>query len=352
MTSSAKGFTTAELLVTLFVAAMFFMAGTQLYNAVIKDGGDSRAESKASNVAYEYLRRYSDSAPSPCAASSPLQAQPIHVDTLTDVNATVSYSCPNQDIASLTKVDVTIKYSMPQKEVSYATFVDASSGATSENIGVADGLAAHWKMNGNVKNEFGNTQEVLSGVESVPNRDGQLDRALKFNGSSSYAYSDVGSMSTLTNQFSISWWANIESSGTVQTMFSDQSGTSGFYARVNNTSATSDGCNASRVCFSVRVGSSTRVVSYSRTLGAWAHYVAVSDGSILRLYVDGTSRSISSSAGTVTQSGLGRLCVGSGNGTTACGVSGFYAGMMDDLRVYNRALTSSEVSQIRTAGPR
>jgi len=65
-----SGFTAVELLITLFVAAAFLIAAYQLFNLVVKDGGSTRAESRAANVAYDYLRQYAASSPAPPQARS------------------------------------------------------------------------------------------------------------------------------------------------------------------------------------------------------------------------------------------------------------------------------------------
>ncbi len=56
--TSSKGFSTIELLVTLFIAAAFLVSGYQLYSVIIKDGGETRQQAIASNKAYEYLQKY------------------------------------------------------------------------------------------------------------------------------------------------------------------------------------------------------------------------------------------------------------------------------------------------------
>lgn len=119
-----SGFTAVELLITLFVAAAFLVAGYQLYNVVIKDGGQTRAQARAANVAYDYLRRYSPSAVSPCVVSRPLNAASINVSGLAAVTVTVDLSCPYAATTSITKLDVTIFYNNnPQQTVKYSTYV-------------------------------------------------------------------------------------------------------------------------------------------------------------------------------------------------------------------------------------
>jgi len=52
-----QGFSAVELLITLFIAATFLVAGFQLYSTIIKDSGSIRLTVRASNVAYNYLQK-------------------------------------------------------------------------------------------------------------------------------------------------------------------------------------------------------------------------------------------------------------------------------------------------------
>jgi hypothetical protein len=118
-----SGLTAVELLITLFVAAAFLVAGFQLYNVIIKDGGKTRGESRASNVAYDYLRRYSGSATNPCSASTPLNNAPIEVAGISAVTVSVSITCPYTAVTNVSKINVTVQYNTPQETVKYGTYV-------------------------------------------------------------------------------------------------------------------------------------------------------------------------------------------------------------------------------------
>lgn len=119
-----EGFTAVELLVTLFVAAAFLIASYQLFSFVIRDGGETRSESKAASIAYDYLQRYSPTVTTPCSDSTPLSASPITVDTLVAASVTVRISCPNGSLTTLSKVEATVTYNNPAKTVRYATYVN------------------------------------------------------------------------------------------------------------------------------------------------------------------------------------------------------------------------------------
>lgn len=122
-TSKQSGFTAVELLITLFVAAAFLVAGYSLYNVVIKDGGQTRAQSRASNVAYDYMRRYSASAAFPCVASTPVNNTSINVTGLSAVTVLVNIECPKASLTSLSKITVTVTYNTPPQTMVYSTYV-------------------------------------------------------------------------------------------------------------------------------------------------------------------------------------------------------------------------------------
>jgi len=111
-----QGFSAVELLITLFVAAAFIVAGYQLYNVVVKDGGQARADARAANVAYDYLRRYEPTASDPCVASTPLNNSSIMVAGLSNVRITIGISCPYASTSglnntrSISKITATLQY--------------------------------------------------------------------------------------------------------------------------------------------------------------------------------------------------------------------------------------------------
>ncbi len=122
---SQSGFSAVELLVTLFVAAIFLIAGHQLYTTIIRDSGASRQKARASNLAYDYLRRYAATAPTTCASSTPVdnvEEDPVP-EGLVNVFTTVTYSCPQGSLTGLTKVQATVHYGTDGGEVSHAVYV-------------------------------------------------------------------------------------------------------------------------------------------------------------------------------------------------------------------------------------
>jgi prepilin-type N-terminal cleavage/methylation domain-containing protein len=123
MTSRQSGFSAVELLITLFIAAAFIATSYQLYSIIIKDGGEARQQAKASNIAYDNLRRYAPQATSPCSVFTPTPTPTIPTGSLPSATITVSITCPYGTSVSVTKVQVSVTYGTPQKEVVHAIYV-------------------------------------------------------------------------------------------------------------------------------------------------------------------------------------------------------------------------------------
>ncbi len=120
-----EGFSAIELLITLFIAAAFLMTGYQIYNFALKDGGQSRGQSQAANIASEYLERYKYTATNPCTEQTPLANSPITVTGLSNVAVSVVMSCPYESATNISKVSVTISYGSGanQKTIKTASYV-------------------------------------------------------------------------------------------------------------------------------------------------------------------------------------------------------------------------------------
>ena len=73
-------------------------------------------------------------------------------------------------------------------------------------------------------------------------------------------------------------------------------------------------------------------------LNAWTHLAATYDGTTQRLYVDGVQAASRAVTGAVRVS-TGALRIGGNNVWT----NEWFAGLIDELRVYNRALTATEI---------
>lgn len=336
--SQQSGFTAVELLITLFVAAAFLIAAYQLFNLVVKDGGSTRGESRAANVAYDYMRQYAATATTiPCTASAPLTGAPLTIDGLTSATMNVTITCLPNAISSISKVDVALTYNNPAQTVEYATYV--SSSGTTGTPDVTNGLVAWWKLNGNANTSIGSPNGVITNATSTTNSAGQTDMAYAFNGTNA----TINTASTFglgATNASISCWI-YNPSATNHGLFVNVGITTGFGIGVGNTTTDTNGSKL------VMLFNNVRWVPTSATVGTgWHHIVMVLDGAGTPTgYVDGIS------AGAFAGAGSG---VPSNAITTIGGINNVPAdnfnGSVDDVRLYNRALPLADILALYSAG--
>jgi len=332
-----SGFTAVELLITLFVAAAFLIAAYQLFNLVVKDGGATRAQSRAANIAYDYLRQYSDSATTiPCTASTPFNGA-VSVDGLTNVNIEVDVTCLPDAITSLSQVTVTITYDAPQQTLKYSTFV--SSSGTTGSGDITNGLVAWWKLNGDANNVIGSPNGVINNATSTTNQSGVADMAYSFNGTNS----TITTSSTFglgTTNITLSCWVYIPSVSD-KGMFAQVGNTNGFGIGVGNTTTDTLGNKL------VMIYEGNRWIPTSTSIGTgWHHVVMTVDGSSNpTAYLDGVSAgSFSGTAMLAPNSSI--TDIGGIPSTAADNLTG----SVDDVRLYNRVLSLAEIIALYSAG--
>jgi hypothetical protein len=78
-------------------------------------------------------------------------------------------------------------------------------------------------------------------------------------------------------------------------------------------------------------------------VGVWTHLAVTYDGTSIRLYVNGVLRSTTGSAGGGIAASTSPLRIG---GNTVFSVPGteYFAGLIDEVRIYNRALSTAEIT--------
>jgi hypothetical protein len=86
---------------------------------------------------------------------------------------------------------------------------------------------------------------------------------------------------------------------------------------------------------------STRALPVDR----WKHVAATYDGTWLRIYVDGRAAGAKRVSGRTCVSGE-PLAVGAKNNPTKGLLEAFWDGRLDEVRIYDRALTSTEIGQL------
>jgi prepilin-type N-terminal cleavage/methylation domain-containing protein len=134
-TTQQSGFSAVELLITLFIAALFVLAGSQLYTYVYASGVEANQRARASTVGYEYMRSKPPAPASPCTPNTETFPT-VTVSGLKNVTITVAVTCPyppvatptdkiNKPLENVSKVTSTVTYGTdnPQKQVKHEIYV-------------------------------------------------------------------------------------------------------------------------------------------------------------------------------------------------------------------------------------
>ena len=334
-----SAFTAVELLVTLFVAAAFLVAGYQLFSVVVREGGATRAEAKAANYAYELLRRYSTYADAPCTTQTPLNNSTATVDGLVNVRTTVTITCPTINSSSVSKIEAIVRYNDPQQTVRYGTYVSAA-----ENSSLMNGLIAWWRLNGNATTAVGDANGTMIDTTPTTGQNGEAGGALSFNGTSSYINIPHRSSLNIGNTMSISAWVR-------PTDLSSRHGV--FSTRSNNATDSwqldvglGNG-GSGRATFSKQGVWIFDSIDGRIALNAWRHVVYVRSAASTSgsMYVNGSLVSSSETSTTTIANNSDPKRIGQGTAGTQ-----FFQGSIDDVRLYNRALTQTEISALYNEG--
>jgi hypothetical protein len=194
-------------------------------------------------------------------------------------------------------------------------------------------LVAYYPFNGNTNDLTSNGRNlaVYGGTTFIAGKDNSSNNsAYSFDGSGDYLEYTANIPSF--DNYTISLWAKPDSSGDYKAMFSSyDNSTYGFQIDIECDSPGS-GCR-----FHIRkAGSSGGNIDLSTPeLGVWTFIAFTYDGTNSIGYIDSVSEN--ESTGGTTEFNLFRIGRNR-NGNT------FFAGAIDELKIYNRALTASEIS--------
>lgn len=357
---TSPGFTAVELLATLFVAAMFLIAGYQLFNLVIQDGGSTRAEAGAGNVAYDHLRRYASAyASNPCVPKTPLSNKAVTIEGAADAKVNIVITCPQTDAPTINKVEASVTYGVgsEEKTIKQGTFIDASTGASGD-LEITNGLIGWWKLNGNAETSIGSLNGTPTSVASTVGQNGQSNSAYSFSGSPSAILIPFTADKRPSGSLTVSGWIKLNSaSSTVRQVIASSANGVGWV--LMQTASPESSCPG-KFAFHMYIDGVWKAPcpsSHTPVAGTWYLLTATYDQATpgtLRFYINGSLAGTTYSIGTnpsYSPTDTSPICIGAEAGSNYCGYSSAYASAtIDDVRYYNRALSGSEIQQLYNAG--
>jgi hypothetical protein len=203
-----------------------------------------------------------------------------------------------------------------------------------------NGLVGWWPFNGNANDESGNGNNgTVSGATLTSDRFGNSNKAYSFNGLNDFIQSDTISHLNLSVN-SISTWIYAPS-------FSDHHQIE-YSAPTFGTLGRAFAFNISRLAIvptsNCVDASGPGVINLSGQLGinSWYNLVFVSDGSIGKFYINGVYISQANIGSSICQNPLALTLSRGTNG----GGPTWYTGKIDDIGIWNRALTQQEITDL------
>jgi hypothetical protein len=184
----------------------------------------------------------------------------------------------------------------------------------------------------------GNNGTIANGTWSAT---GHTGAALSFNGTNTLVSVADSNSLDLTTGMTLEAWVNPSGLGTAwrDVIFKEQPGSFAYTLYANQ--------NTTRPIGQVHIGGEINAVGTAALpLNAWSHIAATFDGSNLRLYANGSLVATTAISGSIPVT-TGVLRIG---GNSVWGE--YFNGLIDDVRIYNRALTQPQIqADMNTAVP-
>jgi len=198
------------------------------------------------------------------------------------------------------------------------------------------GLVARWKMDGNAKDAtpYSNNGTV-TGATLTTDRKGQANKAYSFSGSNYMITPSLMNYDTVT----VAAWVNTGSNdtGEREIICNFESAGYGLFQTSNKLGFQADISGYKAV-----------LADNSPTIGTWYYVVGTYDNSTIKLYINGVLQTAQTSvSGPIVDSTMAMTIGANPSGTPPGTTFGSdWIGSLDDVRIYNRALSPTEITAL------
>jgi len=198
------------------------------------------------------------------------------------------------------------------------------------------GLVAHYPFNSNANDESGKGYNgTVYGATLTTDRFGNANGAYSFNGTSSYISTGVTGTSGITNTITLCAWfktTNTKAFHPIVTLRNGSYDVAGLYA-----STWGDGYPSFDYSYGVGYFRNVYANDMNYANNNWHFVVGTFDGITSKIYVDGVLKQQVSE--NIVKNYTANFLIGKDNGI-------FFSGSIDDIRIYNRTLSESEVREL------
>jgi hypothetical protein len=225
---------------------------------------------------------------------------------------------------------------------------DASSDVAIDAPGLPSGLVAWFQLDDPAGTTFvdslgGPAGSCTAGTCPTPTA-GHLGGAFLFDGvSSCISVPDTGQLATTQAQVTLAIWARQDGSQPGTQVMKRVDVAAGAEDTWELETLLADG-TMSFITNHGNGNSTTQSAAGAIVLGSWQHLAGSWDGTTMRLYVGGALVAMKTDANPLTydtrEMRIG--CDDNGSG----GIDGLFPGALDDLQVYNRALSDAEIAML------
>ena len=228
----------------------------------------------------------------------------------------------------------------------------ASVMAQVPNYLPTNGLVGYWPFNGNANDESGNGNNgTVNGATLTTDRNGVANKAYSFDGVNDDIFLNNQTSLGSQNIFSLSMWINVNSYGSAQqsldisTIYMKNDpwySTSGWSLLLNR-----DINNINNRGINLYVaGSSPYIFPFNFQINTWYHIALSINNNTAKLYINNTLINSISGINNLPISNTGSYV---GNGNTQIPASYLFPGKIDDIGLWNSALTECEVADLYNA---
>jgi len=203
-----------------------------------------------------------------------------------------------------------------------------------------EGLVAYYPFSGDANDQGPHgIHGTVHGAALAPDRTGNPNAAYAFNGNNDYIDLGDSALFRPTNEVTLAvWasadWANVTSAGAL----AGNTHTGGYELYIDTFPNVLQG--------RVRRNGAYLPASYplSSLAPGWHHFAVVCDSSGTHLFVDATLMTTSPQTGPIQYTYANSFIIGADAGSGGVPEGDYYKGLIDEVRVYDRALSRSEIA--------